>query len=288
MSVDEYRKRERAHLLRKRREKVMPVDVGLPGGLRRRTPGLRREEVAVLAGVSPTWYTYLEQARDVSPSPEVLDNLATVLGLTAYERKYLHNLSREIPSAEPETGRCIEFRAPLQELTASLDPIPAYICANSGDLLSWNRAAAEWLADFEYVPENRRNILVWMLTAETARERFVDWEARSQHLVARFRAEVANSQDSPRVTQLIKELSAESPLFRRWWDEHIVAGPDSTAYLMRRPHYGVVPVRTVELLYREVSGCAKMVLHMPTGDLARITVPHELPGTFRKDWSGVR
>lgn len=263
MAVDDYRRRERAHFLRRRRETVMPVDVGLPRGIRRRTPGLRREEVAVLAGVSPTWYTYLEQARDVSPSSEVLDNLATVLGLTVYERKYLYNLSREKSSVESETGQWPRIQAPLGEIVASIDPNPAYICSQAGDLLSWNRAATEWLGDFGKVPEDRRNVLVWMLTADEARERFVNWEAQSRHLVARFRAEVANSPDSPRVTELVKELSDESSLFRKWWDEHRVTGPDCAAYPMRSPENGVVPVRTVELLYRDATDRIKLVIHLP-------------------------
>ncbi|MYS60185.1 helix-turn-helix domain-containing protein [Streptomyces sp. SID5468] len=244
----------------------MPVDVGLPGGVRRRTPGLRREEVAVLAGVSPTWYTYLEQARDVSPSAEVLDNLATVLGLTPYERKYLHNLSQE-SADEPESACCPEFQLLLTDLTAAIDPIPAYVCSHSGDLLGWNRAAADWLADFTDVPAERRNILVWMLTAEEARDRFVDWENRCRHLVARFRAEVATAHETSRVAELVRDLSQRSPLFRGWWEEHEVAGPDSAEYLMRHPSDGVVTVRTVELLYRELLGCAKVVIHMPRNDL---------------------
>ncbi|WP_093852378.1 helix-turn-helix transcriptional regulator [Streptomyces pini] len=284
VSVDDHRRRERAHFLRKRREKVMPVDVGLPGGVRRRTPGLRREEVAVLAGVSPTWYTYLEQARDISPSPEVLDNLASVLGLNTYERQYLHNLSREKTGEEPGLERLPEFQALLDDVTFSINPIPSYLCSYSGDLLSWNPAAAEWLTDFGSLPGNRRNILMWMMTDEAARERFVDWAAQARHLVARFRAEVVYCYESPRVTEIVRQLSEDSPLFRRWWEEHQVTGPQSAAYLMHRPGRGAVAVRTVELLYREASGSrAKLTVLTPAGDAPRLGAHRELsPGAGRE------
>ncbi len=203
----------------------------------------------------------------MSPSPEVLDNLATVLGLSSYERNYLYNVSRGESAAEPEAYSHSELRLPLQDLISSVGPVPAYICSQFGDLLAWNEAATEWLDDFGRFEEERRNTLLWMLTADVARERFVNWDVQARHLIARFRSDVATIQDSPRVAALVRELSERSPLFRRWWDEHEVAGPDCTAYPMRHPRYGAVPVRTLELLYQDASAGVKMVIHMPTEGL---------------------
>ncbi|MDI3423851.1 helix-turn-helix transcriptional regulator [Streptomyces luteolus] len=267
MSIDEYRRRERAHFLRRRRENVAPTDVGLPEGVRRRTPGLRREEVAVLAGVSPTWYTYLEQARDVSPSPEVLDGLAEVLGLTPYERSYLHSLSRQGSCHEPRIGCLAESWKPLEDVVNHLHSSPAYICSEYGDLLSWNEAAAEWLMDFGGVPESRRNILLWLLTSESAPDRLVEWEDRARHWVARFRAEVPDWRASTRTSFLVRELSKASPHFHFWWEEHQVAGPEASVFHLRHPHRGIMAVRTVELLHTDPTGTARLIVHTPLGEI---------------------
>ncbi|MEV0599026.1 helix-turn-helix transcriptional regulator [Streptomyces sp. NPDC050315] len=267
MLLDEYRRRERAHFLRKRRENVSPTDVGLPEGARRRTPGLRREEVAVLAGVSPTWYTYLEQARDVSPSPDVLDGLADVLRLTPDERVYLHGLSRQTACQKPAAGRLSDSWKSLENVASHMLPSPAYICSAHGDLLSWNSAVAEWFTDFEQVPAQERNILIWMFTSAKARDCFVDWEEQAQHSIARFRAETTDWLDSPHITSLVTYLSKVSSHFRLWWEEHRVAGPAPRNHCIHHPRHGVLTVQTVELLHLDPTGTAKLVVHTPLSEL---------------------
>ncbi|WP_424214048.1 helix-turn-helix transcriptional regulator [Streptomyces sp. BI20] len=236
--------------------------MGLPGGVRRRTPGLRREEVAVLAGVSPTWYTYLEQGRDVSPSPEVLDGLAGVLGLTEFERTYLLELSCERgPSAS--AARVDGVRRHLEVLAEGMYPYPAYLCDHAGRVIGWNRAVPQWLTDFGQLPESERNLLVWMLTSDTAHHRFVDWEASARHLVARFRAELTDWRGCPQTGPMIRELAQRSPHFREWWDEHRVSGPLTGVHRMRHPEQGIVAVRMVELTHEDDDGTVRLIVHTP-------------------------
>ncbi|MET9931841.1 MULTISPECIES: helix-turn-helix transcriptional regulator [unclassified Streptomyces] len=242
--------------------------MGLPQGLRRRTPGLRREEVAVLAGLSPTWYTYLEQGRDVSPSPEVLDNLASVLGLSVFERDYLLALSSERSSASPAAAVPESWKS-LVSVAEGMYPFPAYVCSLSGDLLGWNRAVPGWLANFGSLSGRDRNLLVWMFTSEEAHRLFVDWEDVARHFVACFRAEVTDWRTCPQIGPLVEELTARSPRFRTCWDEHRVAGPLSRTHRMRHPQRGIIDVRMVELLHRDLDGTVRLIVHTPVREMPR-------------------
>lgn len=155
------RRRELADFLRSRRARVMPADVGLPTSLRRRAAGLRREEVAVLAGLSPSWYTYLEQGRDINPSAEVLDSLARVLGLTEDERRYLHTLAYGgVTTPRPLVDELAAAEIARQLVaTAAESPYPVYAINYYCDLIAWNRATASYYADFGQLPVQRRNML---------------------------------------------------------------------------------------------------------------------------------
>jgi transcriptional regulator with XRE-family HTH domain len=265
VSESDFHRRERAHFLRTRRESVTPEAVGLPKGPRRRTPGLRREEVAVLAGVSPTWYTYLEQARDVSPSQEVLDNLAQILGLSDFERLYLHNLSRAAP---PLTAGAAQRSVVVENLTRvveSLSPLPAYLCSQLGDLMAWNDEAIDWFGDFTAPHHSapQPNLLVWMFTSKSARERFVDWQDQAKNMVACLRADTLDCRDTGRVTSLVHRLTELSPHFRRWWDEHAVDGQGLWQCTIRHPREGTVTLRRTDLRHPAVPEPLKLVIHMP-------------------------
>lgn len=244
---------------------MKPEAVGLPKGPRRRTPGLRREEVAVLAGVSPTWYTYLEQARDISPSHEVLDSLADILALSEYERLYLYTLSYPAP---PQTAQPSHRSAVMENLTQvveSLAPLPAYLCSQAGDLMSWNNETIDWFGDFATPSAPRPNLLVWMFTSKCARERFVDWQEQARALVACFRVDALECRDTARVTSLVQDLTEASPHFRRYWDEHAVGSQGVSQCTVRHPLHGTVTMRRINLRHQAASEPLKLVIHLPVG-----------------------
>ena len=216
------RRDELADFLRQRRASVQPEQVGLPGGGRRRTPGLRREEVAQLAGVGTTWYTWLEQGRDVRASMEVLEAIAGALQLTPAERTHLVLLGR---GEQPPPRRAPAERvAPtLRRLVENLGGNPAYILGRRWDYLAWNRAATEILGDLDAVPKPERNH-VWLTFMDPARrELFTDWKRSIRLLVARFRADSAHHVGDPSFEELITALQASSPEFCKLWKRHEVA-----------------------------------------------------------------
>jgi transcriptional regulator with XRE-family HTH domain len=197
--------------------------VGLPGGGRRRTPGLRREEVAQLADVGTTWYTWLEQGRDVRASMEVLEAIASALRLTPAERTHLILLGRG-EQAPPRRAPAERVSPTLRRVVENLGANPAYILGQRWDYLAWNRAASALLGDFGAVPKPERNH-VWLTFMDPARrELFPDWARSIRLLVARFRADSAHHVGDPSFEELIAALRASSPEFCKLWKRHEVAG----------------------------------------------------------------
>jgi transcriptional regulator with XRE-family HTH domain len=218
---DHHRRRELADFLRTRRAALQPADVGLEGGGRRRTPGLRREEVAQLSGVGATWYTWLEQARDVRPSAQVLEALARALRLDAAERAHLFELGRAQRTPPPTRE---QVSPALKRLIDNLGPVPAFVRGRRLDYLAWNRAAEVAMGDPGDYPPGRRNAL-WMMFTDPTRPRLVEnWEANARSLLAVFRAAHARNIDDPAFAELIAALEQVSPLFREWWPRHEVRG----------------------------------------------------------------
>jgi transcriptional regulator with XRE-family HTH domain len=243
----------------------MPAHVGLPAGPRRRTPGLRREEVAVLAGLSPTWYTYLEQGRDIRPSPEVLESLARVLRLTEDERRYLHLLANgQAPPVQPmEVEGANATMAQLISSVSQLD-YPVYSGNVYGDVTAWNEATSVWYTDFGLQPGHCRNMLWWLLTDPQARERIVDWEDDTRDVVARFRAASAARSWDQRFTDLISRMHEASPQFRDWWSHHDVRDQHPRQRTLRVPGLGI---RTVQLVVlRMTDSFNSAVFNIPVDD----------------------
>ena len=196
--------------------------MGLPGGGRRRTPGLRREEVAHLAGVGTTWYTWLEQGRDVRASLDVLEALARALHLTQAERSHLVLLGRG--EEAPPCKNPVERVSPtLRRLIEGLGANPAYILGRRWDYLAWNDAAAALLGDFGAVPRAARNHLWLTFTDPVRREMFSDWERSARTLVAKFRADSARHIGDPEFESLIAALRKSSPEFAHAWERHEVS-----------------------------------------------------------------
>lgn len=230
-------------LLRSRRERLSPAEVGLLPGPRRRTPGLRREEVAHLANVSVTYYTFLEQGRATRPSPEVLDALAVALRLDALDRRYLHALAldtgREV-DVEPET-----LDDAVRALVERLHPDPAYVKGRGWDILAANRGARALFADWgaRSAEGQEPNMLRWMFTDPDARRVYVEWESEARAMLARFRAAVVARPHESTTNALIEEVLASSPHARRWWHGHEVAPIVSGLKVLHHPTLGVFRLR---------------------------------------------
>ncbi|MFI9050733.1 helix-turn-helix transcriptional regulator [Streptomyces sp. NPDC053427] len=253
------RRRRLAEFLRSRRERITPSEAGIPAGPRRRTPGLRREEVAQLSGVSVTWYTWLEQARDISVSRQVLTSLARALMLSSVECRHLFALADERPPEQPPG------RGPgpaLQRLVDALEPHPAYLLDANWDLVGWNRAEAGLIGDPAQLEPAERNLLWLVFTDPALRTLLVDWNGQARNLVAQFRADARQQFGEPRFERLTAELRRRSPEFRTWWEAHDLADFGSSRWDFDHPVVGSLTFDYVKMAALDAPG-VKLFACMP-------------------------
>jgi len=223
--------------LRDRRGKLDPAALGFPSE-RRRTSGLRREEVAQRANISPTWYTWLEQGRGGAPSPDVLDRIARALMLTDIEREHLFLLGLGRPP-EVRYRKNGDVTPRLQRVLDKLDPSPALIRTATWDVIGWNRAATVMLGDYGALPPHQRNVLRTIFLDPRARAVQYDWESVARHVVGAFRAEAARAGAAAAVEPLVDELCRLSPEFRTMWRDNDVRGAHGEAIKhIRHPTLG--------------------------------------------------
>ena len=246
MSQSAIRAKELGALLRSRRERLQPADVGLPEGVRRRTCGLRREEVAQLATISSTYYTYLEQGREMRPSRQVLDALSMALRLDAAERTYIHQLIHGAPPSE--TPAVAETLAPaVISLVHRLNPCPTYVTGRYWDVLASNQAAQALWTNWPALPPEARNMLWWMFTDPGARQVMVDWPGEASALLGRFRTAAARHPGDPGFSTLFERLHEASPEVRDWWPQHKVLPLGSGTKRLRHPVLGELELHHVVL-----------------------------------------
>ncbi|HTH76557.1 MAG TPA: helix-turn-helix transcriptional regulator [Trinickia sp.] len=234
-------KNELGNLLRSRRRALSPVEHGITDTSRRKTPGLRREEVAELAGISVDWYTRLEQGRDVTPSPGTLAALARALRLNDAETEHMKSLSLRAQPARFERESVPET---VRALLAQLN-VPAYVTGRRWDVLAWNAHAAELITDFSRFEEEERNILFYMLTDMEVRATFVGWENEARRMVSQFRPMYDAFCDDPAFIRLVAALTDRSPEFRAWWKTHEVRGPRAGEKHLQHPRLGNIAVEYV-------------------------------------------
>ena len=226
--------------LRDRRTRLDPVAFGFGGG-RRRTPGLRREEVASRANISPTWYTWLEQGRGGAPSADVLDRIAKGLMLTEPEREHLYMLGLGRPPEaryQPVDGISPRLQRVLDGMVLS----PAIIKTAMWDVVGWNRAATLLLTDYATLPREGRNILRLMFGNDEVRARNEDWDSIARFVVGAFRADVtrAGASGSAAVTDLVAELSRRSPMFETLWRDNDIVAHNEGVKRIHHPDAGLL------------------------------------------------
>lgn len=297
MASDAARRSALGAFLRSRRARLAPEAVGLPAGERRRVPGLRREEVAQLADVGVTWYTWLEQGRPIQPSPGVLDAIARALRLDGAERRHLLALARpaDAPEGSGGTGGTgtvgaarpagagpdddAPGRPDLAGLVAAFGAVPAYALTARFDVLAANDAARALLGDLTPRDGRPANLLRIAFTDPAWRRLVLDWEREATRHVAIYRAAMAVHVDDPAWTALPRELSERSESFRRLWADADVAGPELRRKRFHHPLAGPLTLDATSLWAADDPG-VRIVVLQPSGaaDRERLARLHAVGG----------
>ncbi|NEB08263.1 helix-turn-helix domain-containing protein [Streptomyces coelicoflavus] len=262
----EIRRHELAAFLRSRRERIAPEQVGLPRGRRRRTPGLRREEVAQLSAVGVTWYTWLEQARDIQVSVQVLDALARALLLDPTERGHLFRLAGAVDPT-PATV-CPAITPAVRALLEQFEPYPACVQNSRYDILAHNRTYGLLLCDLDEVPPEDRNCMILCFTHEDWRSSIVHLEETQRLMAARFRATMAGHLAEPAWKMLLKRLRTQSPDFREAWERYEVVAHRGKRKEFLNRHVGRIRVDHTDLWLGPEPG-PRMVTYAPADETSR-------------------
>jgi transcriptional regulator with XRE-family HTH domain len=260
------RRKELGLFLRNRRERLVPEQVGLRPSRRRRTPGLRREEVAQLAGVGVTWYTWLEQGRDIRPSTQVLDAIARTLQFDAHEHSHLLTLAG---AAAPTVAvDCLSLCPTAQAIMDQLEPYPASVLNTRLDLLGYNRVFASFFEHIDDVPVEDRNVMWLSFTDPRWRRVIVDWDDVAGGMVAEYRAAMAQHLDEPAWKRLVDRLHDASPEFTEVWERHDVQIVESRTKRALHPVVGLLSLDYTNLWLGQRLG-TRIVAHTPADDRTR-------------------
>ncbi len=242
---------ELADFLKTRRSRLHPEQFGLPDGGRRRTPGLRRDEVAQLAGVGVSWYTWLEQGRAITVSDQVLESLARILQLDAGERRHLFLLARGMDPVSDE-NHAVNLLPPGQQ--AVLDALgisPAYLLDQRLNVVAWNESACRVFEDFSLLSERDRNA-IWSLFMHPAKRKlFVDWELTIQNAVMSFRTTYDRHAGEAWAEQLVADLKQASPEFRSLWPQHDIQWSCDHEKELNHPQVGRLLFQSATLVFPE-------------------------------------
>jgi transcriptional regulator with XRE-family HTH domain len=271
---EEARRREFAAFLRSRRERISPHEVGIRPTVRRRTPGLRREEVAELAAVGVTWYTWLEQGRPVRASAQVLQAIADALLLDPSERAYLFTLAEVAqPPGRQEAADIPPF---LPALLRQLDPFPAAVQNARWDVLAFNRGF-DGLLGMGSVPRSERNALMLYFTDPDRPRQWVEWEENAPRLVSQFRTVMARHVSEPAWQQFLDEVRRASPVFDRLWQQHEVGVYGNAPKHFRHPVIGDLSLTRFHLWTEPREDGLLAVGYAPADRATEVKLRHLLP-----------
>jgi transcriptional regulator with XRE-family HTH domain len=266
----ERRREELGKFLKARRARLSPEDFGMPGGSRRRTPGLRREELALLAGVGVTWYTWLEQGREINVSTQVLDAVARTLRLDRAERWHMYRLAEATPlRAGAERG---PVPAEVREIVYSLDPLPAALTNGRFDILVSNAAHEDLFWEWHSLPCVHKNTLWCCVTEPTARDKFPQYDEEVPYLVARMRAAYARHVGDPDWEEDIRRLCGMSREFAELWARHEVAEPEPRVRTFIHAVAGPLTFTASELEIPVMPG-TRVTVYTPADERTRAGLP---------------
>lgn len=264
--ADLLRRQELGAFLRSRRERTAPQQVGLTPNGRRRTPGLRREEVAQLAGVGVTWYTWVEQGRDIHASPQVLEALCRTLMLDPHERSHVMTLA-----GFGEQVRAADCRALLPSVQVMLDalcPLPAAVHNSRFDILAHNGSFGHLLGDLDSIPPEDHNSLWLTFTHPAWRKAMVEWVDTARRLVAQYRLAMADHVGEPAWKALIARLSQASPEFARLWEDHEVLAAENRTKLIMNGRVGLLRLDYTNYWLGPRPG-SRLVVYTPADEASR-------------------
>jgi transcriptional regulator with XRE-family HTH domain len=264
------RRKELAGFLRSRRERLSPEQLGLPEYGRRRTPGLRREEVAQHAGVGVTWYTWLEQARDINVSEQVLDAIARTLMLDPHERGHLFTLAGSpLTEIGPDS---MPVSAEVRLLLDKLDPYPAIVTNGRYDLLAYNRAYLGLVGNLDEVPFDQRNTMWLAFTSSTMRACLPDCQQAMRRMVGQYRAAMADHVGEAAWKCQVKRLQEASPEFAELWQRHDIAVPENLTKRFAHPELGALNFCFTNLWLSQRVG-VRMVSYTPADEQTAAQLP---------------
>ena len=253
-------KRDLSDFVLARRKRTRPEEVGLTASTRRRTPGLRREEVAQIAGVGVTWYTWFEQGRDIRVSTHFLESVCKALCLSKAERAHLFMLAQNRPPPHEVLDKPRVTEAVLRMLNSL--PNPAYITTQHWDVVAWNAPAQEIFCDYAEVPPDRRNHLWLVFTEPRLRRVMLDWEKVAHDMLAKFRVNYGRSNGDPAFEALIAMLNEHSVEFRTWWPLQDVRIESEGVKCLKHDTLGRVQLEHTAFLV-EGSPDLRMVIYTP-------------------------
>jgi transcription regulator MmyB-like protein/helix-turn-helix protein len=260
------RRQELASFLRSRRERISPEQAGLPPGRRRRTPGLRREEVAQLAAVGVTWYTWLEQARDIQVSGQVADAIARALMLDQNERRHLFVLAG---TADPHPRLdCPGMSPAIRGMLDQLEPLPAAVFNGRYDIIAYNSVFGRLVSDLDAMPVEDRNVMWLTFTDPLWRERVVDREENTRLMAAKFRGSMAKHLAEPAWKELLKRLQQNSAEFRQAWERHELLPPGSHTKRYLNPEVGLLAFDFTHLWLGPQEG-PRLMVYSPADEVTR-------------------
>lgn len=275
---------ELANFLRNRRERIKPELFGIPISARRRTPGLRREELAQLAGVSVSWYTWLEQGRSITVSDQVLESIAHILQLDVTERRHLFQLARDQSSTQKPINKSISQNiiSELQPVLDSFGFCPAYIFDQCWNLVAGNQIAYKIFVDTSVVnyanlPWRERNLMWALFTNPYQKKLLLDWENEAKRCIALFRFSSNQYIGEPWFTEFIDDLTYISPDFQEWWPQYDIQAPHGKRKTLNHPIVGQLVLQATTLLIPESPGL-QLIVYTPlpeedtAGKLARLAI----------------